>query len=164
MSSKAFTKRWMPQTIWFSQRFEIISIQSAFLRWVFLPQVWLVFIVIWWNGSKNVKKPAYAFWQALIWFLQGSVKCEFEPRTFPKPVFVFIFTAVFKISIKFECFLRPFVLAMRATFGEIPAMRRCEQRCVRCVRDSMACFLRFGLCDAKLRCASRDLRCAMRDS
>ena len=91
--------------------------------------------------------------------------CELRPHAadFSQSVFVFIFINVFKISMKFICFLRPFFLATRATFGEIPAMRRCEQRCVRCVRDSMALLLRSGLCDAKLRCASRDLRCAMRD-
>ena len=41
---KAFAKRWMPQTIEFSQGFDRISFQSAFLRWVFLLQFCLLSI------------------------------------------------------------------------------------------------------------------------
>ena len=85
------------------------------------------------------------------------MKHDLMPRAPPKLDFVFIFTTVFKISMKFVCFGGPFFPAMRGLNGEMSAMRRFEQRCVRCVRDSMACFLRFGPCDAKLRCASRDL-------
>ena len=89
---------------------------------------------------------------------------DLMPRAPPKLDFVFIFKSDFKISMKFVCFGGPFFPAMWGLNGEMSAMRRFEQRCMRCVRDSMVCFLRFGPCDAKLRCASRDLRCAMRNS
>ena len=43
---QAFAKKWMPQTMDFSRGFERILFQSAFLRWVFLLQICLIFTVI----------------------------------------------------------------------------------------------------------------------
>ena len=75
------------------------------------------------------------------------MKCEFVPRTFPKPVFVFIFTAVFKISMKFECFLIPFFAAI---WDHLEEFLRCGDLKLRCMRFGETAW--HVSCDFGLRC------------
>ena len=77
------------------------------------------------------------------------MKYDLTPQTFPKPVFVFIFTAVFKISMKFECFLRPFFVAI---WDHLEEFLRCGDLKLRCVRFGETAW--HVSCDLGLRCES----------
>ena len=75
------------------------------------------------------------------------MKCDFVPRSFPKPDFVLIFTDVSKISMKLDCFWRPFFVAI---WDHLEEFLRCGDLKLRCVRFGETAWHVF--CDSGLRC------------
>ena len=68
-------------------------------------------------------------------------------RSFPKPDFVFIFTAVSKISMKFDCFGGPFFVAI---WDHSEEFLRCGDVKLRCVRFGETAW--HVSCDSGLQC------------
>ena len=71
------------------------------------------------------------------------------PRTSPKLDFVFIFTAVSKISLKSDCFGGPFFVAI---WDHLEEFLRCGDLKLRCVRFGETAW--HDSCDLGLRCES----------
>ena len=75
------------------------------------------------------------------------MKCDFVPRSFPKPDFVLIFADVSKISMKLDCFWRPFFVAI---WDHLEEFLRCGDVKLRCVRFGETAW--HVSCDFGLRC------------
>ena len=88
--------------------------------------------------------------------------CGFVPRTFPKPDSVFMFTTVFKLSMKSECFCGPVSVAI---LNHLEEVLNCGSLALRCVRLGefawhVSCNLGLGceaaICIAPICDARRD--------
>ena len=77
------------------------------------------------------------------------MKCNFVPRSFPKPDFVFIFTAALLKTIKSVCFLGLFFFAI---WDHLDEFLRCGDLKLRCVRFGETAW--HDSCDLGLRCES----------
>ena len=89
------------------------------------------------------------------------MKCDFVPRSFPKPDFVFIFTAALLKTIKSVCFLGLFFFAIWDHLEEFLRCGDLKLRCVRFGETAWHVFCDFGLrCETAIRIAAIcDARC-----